>query len=753
MLLVWFISVVISGVIYSIILPLSQNDVDYIAIDGNFQLNAYFSDQSMDGESWDTAYVFKNLDFDIPDNKYGLILKNTDKHIIIKDCEFKAVGYRDSYGIYIFNCENIKIDSINLIYCDIGTNIINSTNIEVSNTDFGTNSRYGTILENSTDINLNKNTYHGKSTYDISIRSSNNCSLTQNKMTYSGLSISLRDNPSYQLLIDSSNSINDRPIYYYENKSNMNINFNRQIGQLFLNNCSENTFSNAYIKSTKSNVIISNSKLNHFNNITSTDSAGIGINMYYSPNNTFSSCSVSKNAEGFKISYSNFTTIIGNELINNSKGINYEYSNNLILRDNLIYNRISDDTEYGVNIYQGNYNTFESNRFYSHYIQDSFACKIKCSSNNSFINNSFYSKNPLHNDHAVYDNTYENNNFINSSISISLLTNEFTSSNTLNGKKIYCYSGKDGFQVKNINNISLLVYYDCSNFDVSIISFSKIAYCPVILKYCENFTISDLNISTTGIGIELDGNNNGTISDCTINSTCNAFDLSYCDNLTIYENEINYYESGLNIEHSDDIIVFNNDIIQIPSSTSASYSFADAIEGSYSYRLNITNNIIDCYSEGIDLHTCYMPIINDNQIVMSKYGIGLFNSYNYTIRGNNITYTSSCISISIDGVQITNNTLNEMNTCNYYYFNDLNIPENNYIDNFGLNVAILLLIMVLSIAITGSIFLKIKKDENRKLIGPKGLNVPMDPTELEGFKTATDQNEATEHNETKELKE
>jgi len=61
--------------------------------------------------------------------------------------------------------------------------------------------------------------------------------------------------------------------------------------------------------------------------------------------------------------------------------------------------------------------------------------------------------------------------------------------------------------------------------------------------------------------------------------------------------------------------------------------------------------------------------------------------------------------------------------------------------------------MVLSIAVTGSIFLKIKKDENRKLIGPKGLSVLMDPTELEGFKTATDQNEATKHNETKELKE
>ena len=101
---------------------------------------------------------------------------------------------------------------------------------------------------------------------------------------------------------------------------------------------------------------------------------------------------------------------------------------------------------------------------------------------------------------------------------------------------------------------------------------------------------------------------------------------------------------------------------------------------------------------------------------MSKVGIMLSSSSDdYTILGNNITYTSSCITIFINGVQITNNTLNETNTCNYYGPNDPNLPGYNYIDNFGLNMAIVLLIMALSIAAIGSIFLKIKLNETKEL--------------------------------------
>ncbi|QEE18049.1 right-handed parallel beta-helix repeat-containing protein [Promethearchaeum syntrophicum] len=756
MLLVWVISVVGSGVIYSIVKPLSRTDVDYIAIEGNFQLNAFFSDQSMDGESWDTAYVFKNFKFDIPDDNYGLILNNTDKFIIIKDCEFKCKRYSDSYGIYIFNSENIKIDSINLKYCDIGTNIINSSNIEVSNTDFGTNSRYGTILENSTNINLNKNTYLGRSTYDISIRSSNNCSLIQNKMIYSGLSISLQDNPSSQLMIDSSNTINNQPIYYYENISHLNINFNQQIGQLLLNNCSESTFSNAYITSTKSNVIITNSKLNHFNNISSTESTGYGINMHNSPNNTFSSCNISENNVGFQISYSNNATIIENELSNNSEGIYHEYSNNLILKENLIFNEISSEVVVGLNLDHSNNNTIDSNRFYSHYEYEGIGGKLYYSEYNSFINNSFYGETAIHNVYYSPYNTYVNNKFINCSLSKSiLLADEFDSSNILNGKEFSLNRDKDEFQVEDLTDISLLMLDNCSNFDVSNLNFSNIEYCPIIINDCENFTISNLNIETKGYGIDIYQGNIGIISDCTVYATSYAIYFYLCNNLTIYENEINYSKNGIYIQSSDDITVSNNIISSIR--TNSTSSFSDGVEGTHSDRIKITNNIIDCDGQGIYLYQCNISRINENQIIMSNVGITLSSfddDDDYSILGNNITYISSCISIIIDGVQITNNTLNETNTCNYHGINDdPNLPENDYIDNFGLNIAILLLLMAFSITVIGLIFLKIKKYENKELISPTEFRSQIDPTELDGFKTTKDQNEATEHNETKELKE
>jgi parallel beta-helix repeat protein len=163
--------------------------------------------------------------------------------------------------------------------------------------------------------------------------------------------------------IDTSNTVNGKPIYYLTDQSNIVVDSSthQKIGYLGIIDSANILVKNLTLagngqglllvhvtNSTVKNVNISNSTEGIYmyscasNNITDnviTNSSGDGIYVESSQNNTFQGNFLSKNSEAFYLHGSHGNFINGNMIANNSGGIYMDYSEeNIVYRNNLINN-------------------------------------------------------------------------------------------------------------------------------------------------------------------------------------------------------------------------------------------------------------------------------------------------------------------------------------------------------------------------------------------------------------------------------
>ena len=287
-----------------------------------------------------------------------------------------SISLRGSYStIYNNTCENnqegIRLSSNsnnNTVVNNICNN--NSQGIELSSSPHNTvvnnicnNNSQGIELSSGSDNNTLSNNTCSDNGYGIRVSSSSNTMITGNLMIKNGISISGNLEHWNTHTIDTTNTVNGKPVRYYKNLSDMII--PTGAGQVILANCT--------------NIMIEDQNLSN---------GTIGICIGYSSHVTISNNTCSNNKwKGISLSRSDNNTLLSNTCFNNSEGITIFESNDNVLSNNTC----SNNTSYGIRVYISNRNTLANNT---------------CSGNNNYG----VTLNRYSNNNTITNNTISDNN-------------------------------------------------------------------------------------------------------------------------------------------------------------------------------------------------------------------------------------------------------------------------------------------------------------------------------------------------------
>ena len=200
-------------------------------------------------------------------------------------------------GIYLYHANHCNISSNNCL------NNLDGIRLDYSNSNF-----------------ISNNYCYSNKWSSISLFDSNNNTLRDNTMLKNGISIWGDSLSDYMHEIDTTNTINEKPVYYWKDVEGGRIPYDA--GQVILVNCK--------------NIVVENMVLSR---------AGIGIEVAFSSNITIKNNYCSNNLNGICLDYSSNNSIFNNVFHSNSYyGItlwdsndNFIYLNNFINNDNNVY--------------------------------------------------------------------------------------------------------------------------------------------------------------------------------------------------------------------------------------------------------------------------------------------------------------------------------------------------------------------------------------------------------------------------------
>ncbi|MCK4478873.1 right-handed parallel beta-helix repeat-containing protein, partial [Candidatus Bathyarchaeota archaeon] len=210
--------------------------------------------------------------------------------------------------------------------------------------------------------------------------------------------------------IDTSNTVNGKPIYYWVNKQNKEVPSDaRYVGIV---NCINITIMDLVLSNNEQGVLFVNVNNSKIKNVNVRSMKEFGIYLKSSSNNIVANNSINSSSRlsGIGLSSSNNNSVINNIISNNQDGIRLYGSNNNTISNNHILNN-----RRGILLSSSSNNTITTNIVNSNngtgiYLEYS-------SSNNAVINNNvlnnmygiaFYSYGPLNN--TIYLNNFNNTN-------------------------------------------------------------------------------------------------------------------------------------------------------------------------------------------------------------------------------------------------------------------------------------------------------------------------------------------------------
>ena len=185
-----------------------------------------------------------------------------------------------------------------------------------------------------------------------------NLTIIENEFNYCGISIQGRASVYHASShsIGLGNLVNGKPVYYYVNQTNLEINYDSNIGQILLVNCNQSTLSNLIISSGSVGIsllysydnIISACILNHHT---------WGLNLALSHSNTISGVTLNYNMIAIELRESNFTTIKENRVLANDFGMFLSKSDNNQISGNFINNNLG----FGIYLDHSKFNLIKAN--------------------------------------------------------------------------------------------------------------------------------------------------------------------------------------------------------------------------------------------------------------------------------------------------------------------------------------------------------------------------------------------------------
>lgn len=202
-------------------------------------------------------------------------------------CGNDVTGVRNAYSLYLEWSSSNTISENKISNNNIGIGTFESSSNTVSNNNITGNNRYGIVLMNSSDENsVSRNNVVDNGEVGIFLWHSSynflrNNSLADNLENFGVVGWELSN---FINEVDSSNTINKKPIYYWLNKRDMTA--PHDAGYLALINCTNIKVTNLNLQNNSQGILLvytTNSTITQNNIVNNHD----GIRLYWSPNNKF----------------------------------------------------------------------------------------------------------------------------------------------------------------------------------------------------------------------------------------------------------------------------------------------------------------------------------------------------------------------------------------------------------------------------------------------------------------------------------
>jgi parallel beta-helix repeat protein len=318
------------------VLDLAPHDPIYIGS------NAGFINDS--GVVWGSGtdsdpYVISGWDINASSTT-GILIAGTNAHFIIRDCYVHgghASFLSSTHGIELLNCVNGVVEHNNCsdgcvgIYLELSRFNMLTDNTCDSNTLHGLLGAYGIELSSSDHNFLANNTCRMNGFGGIYLESSEYDTLVSNTMNNDGLSIGgsyVSEWTTHD--IDTSNTVNGKPLYYCRNQSGVTV--PDDTGEVILANCTDFLVEGQILNGSSAGIILGFCTNGTVRNNICDSNCIEGIHLCSSDDNTMVNNTCRMNSQGIQLYSSKRNTLTRNDCTFNSDGIllTSSYDNNLV---------------------------------------------------------------------------------------------------------------------------------------------------------------------------------------------------------------------------------------------------------------------------------------------------------------------------------------------------------------------------------------------------------------------------------------
>ncbi len=576
---------------------------DRIVIEGDADFAAQAANEGWPGNGTEgDPYVIEGYEINSSFG-YGIQITLTTVHFIIKDTMIRGQRFLFGAGILLYNVAN---------------GIVENCTIQ--------NHGHGIYLYYSMGIDLRNNT------------------MIDNGIIIEGEYIEQWNTHN----IDSTNTINNKPVYYLKNQTGGMV--PSGAGQVILANCTNIKVQNQELTNGSIGILLGFSSKNEIENNSISSNNIYDVYLYNSDGNNITNNNIScYGYSGIYFEFSNENNIIGNNLSRNfygARGIYFDNSH----KNKIEYNNIS-DLRYGIYLRDSNENIILNNKVFQNYNGIHF----ENSTRNLIIDNKISNID----ESGIYIESSMENHIIGNNISNSLeginiwyseenyIENNIIFSCERNG--IYLFkSNRSNIINNNVNLIDgrgiLVAWSNRNNVNGNNASYNK--YGIVFTDSDENI-INANNVSYNVFGINLEISKYCKLTNNTMNNNGIYIGGYLLDNDGRADYDVSYQDSYLDEWNTHEIDISNTvngrPIYYWKNLTSGEIpSGAGQVIIANCTNIKIKNQEISNSTMGIILgYSSKNSIENNNVSYNNKLGIYLYESFENYIEGNNASNSGS----------------------------------------------------------------------------------------------------------------